>query len=87
MIRTFAMELGFFLIPFVLYLLLLLATRQGLLHPLSWPLQRVAWLSVAALLLSIAGLLWFTDMTGAPPASTYVPAHLENGKLVPGVDK
>ena len=24
------------------------------------------------------------DFSGAPPVSTYVPAHIENGRLVPG---
>jgi hypothetical protein len=25
--------------------------------------------------------------SGAPPNSTYIPAHIENGKLVDGVEK
>jgi hypothetical protein len=27
------------------------------------------------------------ELTGAPPNSTYVPAHIEDGWLVPGAEK
>jgi hypothetical protein len=27
------------------------------------------------------------QFSGAPPNSTYVPAHIEHGKLVPGEEK
>jgi hypothetical protein len=27
------------------------------------------------------------NFSGSPPNSTYIPAHIENGKLVPGVEK
>ena len=30
---------------------------------------------------------YFAEYTGAPPGSTYIPAHLENGKFVPGTTK
>ena len=37
--------------------------------------------------LVIAGLIGFAHFSGAAPNSTYVPAHIENGRLVPGVEK
>jgi Family of unknown function (DUF6111) len=34
--------------------------------------------------LVIASFLVLAQFSGAPPGSTYVPAHMENGRLVPG---
>ncbi|MDU6242904.1 MAG: DUF6111 family protein [Bradyrhizobium sp.] len=76
-----------FLIPFAVYIVFLIATRSGLLVPASWPLHLVAKLTVAALLLVIASLVLLAEFSGAPPHSTYVPAHIENGRLVPGAEK
>jgi len=87
MIRPVLTEIGIFLIPFAVYVLFLIATRSGLLVPVSWPLHLVAKLTVAALVLVIASLVLLAQFSGAPPRSTYVPAHVENGRLVPGVEK
>ncbi len=87
MIRPVLTEIGIFLIPFGVYVLFLVATRSGLLVPVSWPLHLVARLTVAALVLVIASLVLLAQFSGAPPRSTYVPAHVENGRLVPGVEK
>ncbi len=87
MIRQLATEIGIFLIPFAVYALFLVATRTGLLVPASWPLHLVARLVVGSLLLVILSFIMLANFSGAPPNSTYVPAHVENGKLVPGVEK
>ncbi|GLH80493.1 hypothetical protein SSBR45G_54020 [Bradyrhizobium sp. SSBR45G] len=87
MIRPVLTEIGIFLIPFAVYVLFLIATRAGLLVPDSWPLHLVAKLTVAALVLVIASLVLLAEFSGAPPRSTYVPAHIENGRLVPGAEK
>jgi hypothetical protein len=87
MIRPVLTEIGIFLIPFAVYVLFLIATRAGLLVPANWPLDLVAKLTVAALVLVIASLVLLAEFSGAPPHSTYVPAHIENGRLVPGVEK
>jgi hypothetical protein len=87
MIRAVLTEFGIFLIPFAVYVLFLLATRSGLLVPVNWPLHLVSKLTVAALVLVIASLVLVATLSGAPPRSTYVPAHIENGRLVPGVEK
>jgi hypothetical protein len=39
------------------------------------------------LLLVIASFIMLANFSGAPPRSTYIPAHIENGRLVPGVEK
>lgn len=87
MIRPVLTEVAIFLIPFVLYALFLLASRSGVFTSTSWPQRVVLRLTVAALLLTIASLVLLANFSGAPPGSTYVPAHMENGKLVPGVEK
>ena len=87
MIRQLATEMGIFLVPFAVYALFLVATRAGLLVPASWPLHLVARLVVGSLLLVILSFIMLANFSGAPPNSTYVPAHVENGKLVPGVER
>ncbi|TYO61440.1 hypothetical protein FXV83_38115 [Bradyrhizobium hipponense] len=87
MIRTVLTEIGIFLIPFVVYALFLAATRSGLFVQSSWPITIVARLVLAALVLVIVGLVGLAHFSGAPPDSTYIPAHIENGKLVPGRER
>ena len=87
MIRPALTELGIFLIPFAAYALFLVATRAGLLTPPSWPLPLVLKLSGVSLALVAASLFLLAQYSGAPPNSTYVPAHMENGKFVPGAEK
>jgi uncharacterized membrane protein YczE len=84
MIRPAFTEIGLFLLPFVLYAVFLWATRAGVMDPESWPLSRLAWLTIAALLLVVGSFIYFANYSGAPPGSTYVPAHVEDGKFVPG---
>jgi len=87
MIRPVLTEIGIFLIPFVAYALFLVATRSGVLVSSSWPAHLVAKLALGSLLLVVVSFVLLAEFSGAPPNSTYVPAHLENGKLVPGVEK
>jgi hypothetical protein len=84
MIRPVLTELLLLVTPFVLYAIFLWATRAGVLHPKSWPLSTLAWLSMAALGLVAGSFIVFAQLGGSPAGSTYVPAHLENGRLVPG---
>jgi len=65
----------------------LIATRSGLLVQSSWPVQIVAKLVLGSLLLVVVSFILLAHFSGAPPNSTYVPAHIENGKLVRGVEK
>jgi hypothetical protein len=87
MIRPALTEIGIFLIPFAVYALFLIATRSGLLVQSSWPVHMIAKLAIGSLLLVIGSLVLLANFSGAPPRSTYVPAHVENGRLVPGVEK
>ena len=47
----------------------------------------LAKLVLGSLLLVIVSFVLLAHFSGAPPNSTYVPAHIENGKFVPGVEK
>jgi len=87
MIRPAFTEVGIFLIPFAVYALFLLASRAGLLAPNSWPLHLVARLAVVAMVLVVLSFVLLAHFSMAPTNSTYIPAHTENGKFVPGVDK
>ena len=87
MIRPVLTEVGIFLIPFAVYALFLIATRSGVLVSASWPVHLVAKLVLGSLLLVVISFVLLAHFSGAPPNSTYVPAHIENGKLIPGVEK
>jgi hypothetical protein len=84
MIRPVFTEIALFLTPFVLYAAYLAATRAGLLDPNAWRLPVVGWLTLAALGLLILSFVLMAQFGGSPPNSTYVPAHVENGRFVPG---
>ena len=87
MIRPALTEIGIFLIPFVVYTLFLIATRSGVLSQSSWPVHIIAKLVLGSLLLVVVSFILLAHFSGASPNSTYVPAHIENGKFVPGVEK
>jgi hypothetical protein len=87
MIRPAFTEIGIFLIPFAVCALFLIATRSGVLVQASWPVHVIAKLAIGSLLLVIVSFILLAHFSGASPNSTYVPAHIENGKFVPGVEK
>ena len=87
MIRPIATELAFFLAPFAVYALFLWATRAGVMDPAHWSLARVSWLVIVALVLMIGSFIGLAQFSGSPPGTTYTPAHVENGVLVPGQTK
>ena len=87
MIRPVLTEIGIFLIPFGIYTLFLLATRSNILAQSSWPVQQVAKLALGSLLLVVVSLVLLAQFSGGAPDSTYIPAHIEKGRLVPGVEK
>ena len=87
MIRPAFTEVGIFLIPFMVYGLFLIATRSGLLVQSSWPVHLIAKLLLGSLLLVVVSFILLAHFSGASPHSTYIPAHIENGKFVPGAEK
>jgi hypothetical protein len=87
MIRPLFSEIGLFLLPFAAYALFLIASRTNVLATSSWPIHVIGSLVGIALALTIGALVLLANFSGAPPGSTYTPAHVENGRLVPGVEK
>jgi hypothetical protein len=87
MIRQVAIGLALFLTPFAVYALFLWAVQARAVRTPGWSPRAVSWLTIAALLLVIAGFAVWALHSGAPPGSTYVPAHMENGRFVPGILK
>jgi hypothetical protein len=87
MIRQAITELALFIGPFAAYAIFLWAARAGVVDVSAWSPLRVMWLTVAALTLVIAGFAILAQFGGAPPGSTYVPAHMENGRFVPGIQR
>ncbi len=87
MIRPLLTEIGLFLTPFVTYAAFLLATRAGALQPKAWTPRRLAGLVIVSLVLMVGSFLVLAQFSGAPPGSTYLPAHIEGGKFVPGATR
>ncbi len=84
MIRAVVESIAFFLLPFVLFALYLLARRRNPSGVDAWTGGVVATLSLVGLALAALGILAF-GLFEDRPRGAYLPAHIENGKLVPGL--
>ncbi len=87
MLRTTLFHVALLLAPAVLFFLYLVIARKvrlsksefaKTLRDLPWP-----WLLGAGLALMAASLVVFSLSTGEDREGTYVPPHLEDGKVVP----
>jgi hypothetical protein len=87
MIRPILIEIGLFIAPFVIYAILLVVTSSGALQRSAWGARRIAALGIAGFVLMLGSFVFFAQFSGAPPGSTYIPAHIENGKFVPGTTR
>jgi len=87
MIRPILIEIGLFIAPFVIYAALLMVTSNGAQQPSAWGARRIAALGIAGFVLMLGSFVIFAQFSGAPPGSTYVPAHIEDGKFVPGATR
>lgn len=82
--RIVAFNLIFFLLPFGVYLIWLLATKGTINNNSDWPLKTIGWLAGGGAILMVGALLIFVQFSGAPPGTTYVPAQYIDGELIPG---
>jgi len=87
MIRPAFTEVILFLAPFVIYASYLWVTRSSALDIEHWPLPRIITLTIISIVLILGSFIYFAHFEGAPPGSTYTPAHMENGQFVPGTIK
>lgn len=83
MIRTIAEPLVLFMIPFGLYVGFLLAQLINPFELDRWTKRVVLPLACAGALL-VVGSLFLFGLTAERHEGGYAPAHIENGRLVPG---
>jgi hypothetical protein len=83
-IRPVLTEVALFLAPFAAYAVFLWVTKTSMFDRVHWPPKVLASLAIAALVLMIGSFVILAHFSGAPPGSTYVPAHVEDGRFVPG---
>lgn len=74
----YLLETLLFLMPFAAYGL----WRR--LHPGTEPATVVLLLAALGVLLMIGGALWYGASRSLAPGETYVPAHIEDGRIAPG---
>lgn len=74
---------AFFVAPFLAYVLYLIARRRNPLSVEHWSHGWLAALTLAGLAAAVAGALSF-GATAERHSGRYVPAHMQDGKLVGG---
>lgn len=82
MTRVFVESLLLFLLPFLAFAIYLVAARKHALSPDHWS-KPFLWLIMAGLVMVAISFI-ASGIMRERQASGYVPAHIENGKLVPG---
>jgi len=73
----------FFLAPFLAYAALLVLRRNAVFIGDSWGRGTVSLLTLAGLAAAVAWMVYF-GFKAERHSGAYVPAHIEDGKLVPG---
>ena len=73
-----------FLLPFGAYALYVMATRRAEAKGIKWQDAPWVWLAIASLGCGIAGFVFMALTAGDDPIGTYVPPHIEDGRVVPG---
>lgn len=84
MARFVLLDVLLFLAPFAAYALWLLASRRTVRNADDWTLKIIAILALAGAVLTVIVLVVFVHLDTSPPGGVYVPAHIENGVIVPG---
>lgn len=59
-------------------------TRRTLTNVADWQVRTIAYLALAGAILVVVVLVAFIHFDTDAPGGVYVPAHSENGKIVPG---
>jgi hypothetical protein len=81
--RAVLEPLALFLTPFALYVVFLIARARYPLEVKHWTSGRVSVLALLGLAAAVLGLIAL-DLFAPRGQGRYVPAHVENGVLVPG---
>ena len=83
MLRVIAEPLALFLLPFAIYALFVIVFSASLEKGKAWSMGHVSGLTLAGLAAALASILWFGTFAERHQGA-YIPAHIENGVLVPG---
>lgn len=83
MLRALFDTLGLFLAPFAAFAIYLIVRARYPLAVEHWTRGRLGWLTLAGLAAAMLGLL-LGNLLAPRGHGLYVPAHLENGVIVPG---
>ena len=82
MVRPLLYETVLFLLPFAVYALWLAVRKVNPAEVEPWREAPLLGLLVAALITTAVGLGLLSHFGGAPAGSVYVPAHVEDGRLI-----
>lgn len=82
MTRALIQQLLLFFLPFIAFAIYLVLRRRNPLIWSSWSSQSV-WLVIVGLGCVVVSLI-ATGILAERQTGTYVPTHMENGKVVPG---
>ena len=82
MTRAIVQGLVLFLLPFVLFAAYLVIRRRNPLLWSHWNSQSL-WLTIAGLSFVVISLI-ATGLLDERQTGTYVPSHVENGRVIPG---
>jgi len=83
MLRLIGEPLLLFLSPFAAYILFLFLRQRYPFTMAAWSRGTISGLTLAGLAITVAGILVLGAFSKRYEGS-YVPAHIENGRLVPG---
>jgi hypothetical protein len=83
MLRAILEPLSLFLSPFFAFAIYLILRARYPLAIEHWSRGRVSTLTLAGLAIAVMGLVLF-GLSAPRGHGAYVPAHVENGRLIPG---
>jgi Family of unknown function (DUF6111) len=87
MLRAIAEGFILFLLPFAAFAIYLLLRQQNPLHPEVWSRKALSWLTIAALMMCIAGV-GIVGVFSERQSGTIIPSHVDkDGQFVPGYFK
>ncbi|MGL4637322.1 MAG: DUF6111 family protein [Beijerinckiaceae bacterium] len=84
MLRIILEGLFLFLLPFAVFGVYLFVRGQNPLHPGVWSKKALSWLTIVALLLCVAAIV-FIGANRTVMQGTIIPSHVDkDGRFVPG---
>jgi Family of unknown function (DUF6111) len=84
MLRAISEGVLLFLLPFLGFAGYLLARQQNPLHPEVWSRKALSWLTIAALLVCVGGIL-VVGSQHQNVQGNFIPSHVDkDGQFVPG---